>query len=144
MSHVTRQRFLKGLYLILDPAVCSNRPLTDLLREAAGYGVRLFQYRDKCATMKEAYLQANALRHVATEVGALFIVNDRCDLAMAVNADGVHLGQEDLPINYARQLLGPDKIIGLSTHTVAQVHDAVTRPARLYWIRTDLPHGNQS
>ena len=76
--------------------------------------------------MKEAYLHANALRHVATEVGALFIVNDRCDLAMAVNADGVHLGQEDLPITYARQLLGPHKIIGLSTHTVAQVRDAVT------------------
>ena len=75
--------------------------------------------------MKEAYLRATALRQVATEVGALLIVNDRCDLAMAVNADGVHLGQEDLPVAYARQLLGEHKIIGLSTHTAAQVHDAV-------------------
>ena len=76
--------------------------------------------------MKDAYLRAKALRQAATEVGALLVVNDRCDLAMAVDADGVHLGQEDLPIAYARQLLGPDKIIGLSTHTVAQVREAGT------------------
>ncbi|MEP7153775.1 MAG: thiamine phosphate synthase [Nitrospira sp.] len=114
------------MYLILDPAVRSDRPLTDLLREAAGYGVRLFQYRDKRATMKEAYRHAYALRQAATEVGALLIVNDRCDLAMAVDADGVHLGQEDLPIAYARQLVGPDKIIGLSTHSMAQVREVIT------------------
>lgn len=76
--------------------------------------------------MNDAYLRARALRQAATEVGVLLIVNDRCDLAMAVEADGVHLGQEDLPIAYARRLLGPGKIIGLSTHTVAQVHEAVT------------------
>ena len=76
--------------------------------------------------MKEAYRHAYALRQAATEVGALLIVNDRCDLAMAVDADGVHLGQEDLPIAYARQLVGPDKIIGLSTHTIAQVREVTT------------------
>lgn len=76
--------------------------------------------------MKEAYRHAYALRQAATEVGALLIVNDRCDLAMAVDADGVHLGQEDLPIAYARQLVGPDKIIGLSTHTIAQVREVIT------------------
>jgi thiamine-phosphate pyrophosphorylase len=76
--------------------------------------------------MKDAYVCAQALRQAATEVGALLIVNDRCDLAMAVDADGVHLGQVDLPIVYARQLLGPGKIIGLSTHNVAQVRDAMT------------------
>ena len=76
--------------------------------------------------MKHAYVCARALQQAAREVGALLIVNDRCDLAMAVDADGVHLGQEDLPITYARRLLGPDKIIGLSTHTVAQVREAVS------------------
>lgn len=76
--------------------------------------------------MKEAYRHAYALRQAAMEVGALLIVNDRCDLAMAVDADGVHLGQEDLPIAYARQLVGPDKIIGLSTHTIAQVREVIT------------------
>jgi thiamine-phosphate pyrophosphorylase len=112
------------LYLVLDPAVRPDRPLIDLLREAAAHGVRLFQYRDKQATMKEAYAQALALRQAATEAGAMFIVNDRCDLAVAVDADGVHLGQEDLPITYARRLLGPGKIIGLSTHTATQVREA--------------------
>lgn len=113
------------MYLILDPSVRSDRPLPDLLKEAAEHGIRLFQYRDKRATMKDAYLCARALRQAAAEVGALLIVNDRCDLAMAVDADGVHLGQEDLPIAYARRLLGPDKLVGLSTHTMAQVHAAV-------------------
>jgi thiamine-phosphate pyrophosphorylase len=100
--------------------------LTDILREAAAQGIRLFQYRDKRATMRDAYLIARALRQAATEVGSLLIVNDRCDLAMAVDADGVHLGQEDLPIAYARRLLGPGKIIGLSTHTMPQVREAVS------------------
>ena len=76
--------------------------------------------------MKDAYLCARALRQAASEVGSLFIVNDRCDLAMAVDADGVHLGQDDLPLAYARKILGPDKIIGLSTHSVAQVRSAVS------------------
>jgi thiamine-phosphate pyrophosphorylase len=106
--------------------VCSDRPLTDILREAAAQGIRLFQYRDKRATMRDAYLIARALRQAATEMGSLLIVNDRCDLAMAVDADGVHLGQEDLPIAYARRLLGPGKIIGLSTHTMPQVREAVS------------------
>lgn len=103
----------------------SGRPLTEVLREAAAQGIRLFQYRDKTATMKEAYLCARALRQAAGETGSWLIVNDRCDLAMAVDADGVHLGQDDLPLAYARRLLGPDKIIGLSTHNVAQVSEAL-------------------
>ncbi|GAB1724513.1 MAG: Thiamine-phosphate synthase [Nitrospira sp.] len=102
-----------------------ERPLTDVLRVAAAAGVHLFQYRDKQATMKEAYALALALRQAATEVGATLIINDRCDLALAVQADGVHLGQEDLPLADARRLLGPEKIIGLSTHTPEQASEAV-------------------
>jgi thiamine-phosphate pyrophosphorylase len=112
------------LYLVLDPAVRPDRPLVDVLRGAAALGVRLFQYRDKRATMKEAYEQALALRQAATEAGARLIVNDRCDLAMAVKADGVHLGQDDLPIGDARRVLQAKMIIGLSTHTAAQVREA--------------------
>jgi thiamine-phosphate pyrophosphorylase len=112
------------LYLVLDPAVRPDRPRVDVLRGAAALGVRLFQYRDKRATMKEAYEQALALRQAATEAGARLIVNDRCDLAMAVKADGVHLGQDDLPIGDARRVLQAKMIIGLSTHTAAQVREA--------------------
>jgi thiamine-phosphate pyrophosphorylase len=114
---------LSGLYLILDPTVCRTRPCTDMLRESASAGVRLVQYRNKSASMKEAYAEALALRHIAADLGVTFIVNDRCDLALAVEADGVHLGQTDLPYVYARKIMGPDKLIGLSTHNADQVKE---------------------
>ncbi len=74
--------------------------------------------------MKEAYAEALLLRKIAAELDVTFIVNDRCDLALAVDADGVHLGQTDLPYAYARKVMGPDKIIGLSTHNAEQVTEA--------------------
>lgn len=114
---------LKGLYLILDPSVCPTHTLVDVLKEAVEAGVRLFQYRDKHASMRDAYHLATRLRRAAADAGALFIVNDRCDLALAVEADGVHLGQSDFPLAEARVLLGPGNIIGVSTHNANQVKE---------------------
>lgn len=74
--------------------------------------------------MKEAYAEARPLRTLAADLGVTFIVNDRCDLALAVDADGVHLGQHDLPYAFARKVMGPEKLIGLSTHTAEQVMEA--------------------
>jgi thiamine-phosphate pyrophosphorylase len=74
--------------------------------------------------MKQAYEEAMPLRKAAAEFGARFIVNDRCDLALAIDADGVHLGRKDLPYTYARKVMGPDKLIGLSTHNAEQVTEA--------------------
>lgn len=71
--------------------------------------------------MKTAYAEALSLRKAAHELGVLFIVNDRCDLALAVDADGVHLGQGDLPLHLARKVMGPGKLIGISTHSREQV-----------------------
>ena len=113
-----------GLYIILDPSVCPARPLVEVLTVAAEAGAPLFQYRNKTASMKEAYGEALALRQAAAKAGVLFIVNDRCDLALAVDADGVHLGQGDLPLDLARRVMGPDKLIGISTHNLDQVRDA--------------------
>ena len=118
------QHSFSGLYLILDPSVCSAQSLAGVFRQAAGAGARFFQYRNKTASMKEAYAEALPLRKIAAELGVTFIVNDRCDLALAVEADGVHLGQTDLPYAYARKVMGPDKIIGLSTHNAEQVTEA--------------------
>lgn len=115
---------LSGLYVILDPSVCSARSLASMSRQAAEAGATLFQYRNKTASMKEAYAEALPLRKIAAELGVTFIVNDRCDLALAVEADGVHLGQTDLLYAYARKVMGPDKIIGLSTHNAEQVKEA--------------------
>lgn len=92
---------------------------------AAEAGAALFQYRNKIASMKEAYVEALALRQAAAQAGVLFIVNDRCDLALAVDADGVHLGQEDLPLDWARKVMGQDKLIGISTHNPDQVLKAI-------------------
>ena len=122
--NAARHHSLSGLYIILDPSVCPARPLVEVLRRAAEAGGSLFQYRNKRASMKEAYEEALALRHVAAEAGVLFIVNDRCDLALAVDADGVHLGQGDLPLDLARKVMGPEKLIGISTHNLAQVREA--------------------
>ena len=91
---------------------------------AAEAGASLFQYRNKTASLKEAYTEALALRQAAAAAGVLFIVNDRCDLALAVDADGVHLGQGDMPLDLARKLMGRNKLIGISTHNSAQVEEA--------------------
>jgi len=115
---------LQGLYVILDPAARPDRSLLDVLAAAAKGGARIFQYRNKQASMKEAYREALPLKRRAAELGATFIVNDRCDLAVAVDADGVHLGQDDLPVTEARRLMGPSKLIGLSTHNLQQVEEA--------------------
>ena len=122
----TRRPDLSGLYVILDPAVYPDHSLSDVLKTSAEAGAKLFQYRNKAVSMKAAYEEALLLRKIAHELGVLFIVNDRCDLALAVEADGVHLGQGDLPLHYARKLMGPEKLIGMSTHTPEQVVAATT------------------
>lgn len=116
---------LAGLYVILDPSVCPERSLLNVLKASATAGAKLFQYRNKNASMKAAYEEALPLRQAARELGVLFIVNDRCDLALAVDADGVHLGQGDLPLNLARKVMGPEKLIGISTHSPEQVQAAI-------------------
>ena len=120
----THHHSLSGLYIILDPSVCPARSLVEVLRTAAEAGALLFQYRNKTASMKDAYVEALALRQAAAKAGVLFIVNDRCDLALAVDADGVHLGQGDLPLDLARKVMGQNKLIGISTHTSPQVLEA--------------------
>lgn len=96
----------------------------EVMTAAAAGGAKVFQYRNKTGSMKEAYAEALALRKQAAQLGVLFIVNDRCDLALAVDADGVHLGQGDLPYAEGRRLMGTDKLIGLSTHNAEQVKEA--------------------
>jgi thiamine-phosphate pyrophosphorylase len=126
MGHVAREKnpgalVLAGLYVILDSSVSSDRLLADVLKVAATAGAKIVQYRNKTASMNAAYAEALPLRKVAQELGVLFIINDRCDLALAVDADGVHLGQGDIPLHLARKIMGPDKLIGISTHSREQV-----------------------
>ncbi len=115
---------LKGLYVILDPSACPGRSLVDVLTASTEAGAVLFQYRNKTGSMREAYHDAVRLRRAAADAGAVLMINDRCDLALAVEADGVHLGQRDLPLSDARAVMGVGKIVGISTHSLNQVEQA--------------------
>jgi thiamine-phosphate pyrophosphorylase len=92
--------------------------------QAHAAGVAFFQYRNKTAPRRTVYEAALLLARTARSLGALFIVNDHADIAAAVDADGVHLGQDDLPIEQARKVLGRDRIIGISTHSRQQAREA--------------------
>ena len=118
------QPSLSGVYLLLDEQWAPRHHLPSVLELAAGCGIRLFQYRNKTGSPRDVFARARELRDVAARLGALFIVNDRCDIALAVEADGVHLGQEDLPLDLARTVMGRRKIIGISTHRPEEVMQA--------------------
>ena len=94
-------------------------------------GIRLIQYREKRPhkSFAEMLEECRAIRHLTREAGVLFIINDYPDIAQLVDADGVHVGQDDFPVAAVRQLIGPDKLIGLSTHGPEQAAAAVAAGA---------------
>jgi thiamine-phosphate pyrophosphorylase len=96
----------------------------DVAAQAMAGGVKFLQYRAKNLSKREGYFNVLQLRELSRQNGVTFLINDWVDLALAVEADGVHLGQEDLPLSAARSLLGPDRIIGISAHTLEQATEA--------------------
>jgi thiamine-phosphate pyrophosphorylase len=114
------------LYLVCDSAP-GGRELSALLRAAIVGGVDIVQLRDKQLGDEELTAVARATAALCRELGALFIVNDRPEVAAAAGADGVHVGQEDMPIVQVRELLGAQMLVGLSTHTPAEI-DAAAAP----------------
>jgi thiamine-phosphate pyrophosphorylase len=115
---------LQGLYLILDPAFSTHRTLDDLVKMGLAAGVRIFQLRVKTSHTGEFFELAGRLASLIHQGGGCFIVNDRCDVALAAGADGVHLGQEDLSLADARAVLGPRLLVGVSTHNLEQAMEA--------------------
>ena len=112
---------LPRLYAIVDPAQAGGRSVLEITEQLLAAGVRLIQLRDKNASSGELYSTAKLMAERIGRAGGIFVVNDRADVARAIDADGVHLGQDDLPVESARALLGSDKMIGHSTHTLSQV-----------------------
>ena len=108
------------LCVITDTRQGSGRDHLEIARAALVGGAEMIQLRDKTGSLRELLPQACAIRLLCRSHGALFIVNDRLDLALAAEADGAHVGQEDLPAAEARRLLGPNRILGVSTHSVDQ------------------------
>lgn len=121
LSRLLRQdkiRRLSGLYVIVDTQALLKRKHIEVARAAIAGGARVIQLRDKTSTKKELLPIAEQLKELCTEHNVLFIINDHLDLLLAVDADGLHLGQDDLPIKTTRRLLPVDKILGISTRTV--------------------------
>lgn len=113
-----------SLYVILDRGAARGRDLGDLLAAAVAGGCRMVQLREKTWPSGQLLPLAERLRARCAADGVTFIVNDRVDLALVVEADGVHLGQDDLPARVARPLLRPGMLLGISTHSVAQARAA--------------------
>ena len=117
---VRMSRFCQaGLYLVTSQSLSRGRSTVDIVRAALAGGVRLIQLREKELSARRFVELARTVRALTAEAGALLIVNDRLDVALAVGADGVHLGQDDLPVDEARRL-APDLVIGASSHSVEE------------------------
>jgi thiamine-phosphate pyrophosphorylase len=112
------------LYCVTGHAFLRGRRLEDVIGAAIRGGADCVQLREKDFNGRELLETGRLLRRLTREHGVTFIVNDRIDVARAVEADGVHLGQNDLPIEVARDILGPGKIVGLSTHNVREAVEA--------------------
>ena len=114
-----------SIYLVTDDGCLQGRELLDCVREALDGGVTLVQYRAKTASSAEMYAEALQLKALCDSFNVPLIINDRLDIAMAVGAAGVHLGQDDLPCAAARKILGEDYIIGVSAHNPAEAKAAL-------------------
>ncbi|MEE8360035.1 MAG: thiamine phosphate synthase [Candidatus Omnitrophota bacterium] len=113
------------LQLILDRETAGDKKdIVEIAREAIKGGAGWIQLRDKRSNDGAILRVASRLRELTRETGSIFIINDRVDIAMASGADGVHIGQGDLPCKCARRLLGNDKLIGISTHNIKQAQTA--------------------
>ena len=118
-----------SIYLVTDEACLHGRPLLECVEDALAAGVTLVQYRAKAADGGVLYAEACRLKELCDKYSVPLIINDRLDIALAVGAAGVHLGQDDLPCAVARRLLGEDFIIGVSAHNPAEAVQAVSEGA---------------
>jgi len=127
---ITRHNILDtDIYCLTGEKFSLGRSNVDVVREMLESGIRLVQYREKEKKMGAKYEECLAIRDLTRKAGVAFIVNDDIELARLVGADGVHIGQEDLPVEAVRRLVGENMAIGLSTHSPAEARDAVKRGA---------------
>jgi thiamine-phosphate pyrophosphorylase len=118
------------LYLVTDTELCRPRSVADVVRAAVAGGVTAVQVRDKTASRRELYALTLAVRGALAEApGVAVIVNDAVDVALLAGADGVHVGQDDLPPEQVRALIGPDLALGLSISSPAELAAALALPA---------------
>jgi thiamine-phosphate pyrophosphorylase len=134
-----RQRLADArLYVLVTESRC-RASLAGTIREAVEGGAEVIQLREKSLDDRALLARAREVRELTRRLGALFIVNDRPDMALLAEADGVHLGQEDLPLQEARRLLGPDALIGVSTHDMSQLRRAILEGASYVGVGPTFP-----
>lgn len=129
MHTMLRKKLLQapGLYLVLDRQFLEERGVVSIVTRVLAAGVDMIQFRDKEATDKEFFEAGRKIKSILEGKRVLFMVNDRVDLAASLDSDGVHIGQEDMPVEKARTILGRRKIIGLSTHSLTEMREAQDR-----------------
>ena len=115
---------MKGIYLVTDTGACKGKSLESVVSDAIRAGVAVVQLREKKADTRDFLEKALALKAIQKPAGVPLIINDRLDIALAAGADGVHLGQSDMPYAHARRFLGSKAIIGLSVETWEDVEEA--------------------
>ena len=114
--------YQKGICFITDRKYCHLTPY-EMVSAVLKAGIEFIQYREKDRTRRQIYEEAKKLRELTRSFNAALVINDHADIALAVDADGVHLGQDDLPLKEARKIMGR-KIVGISTHNLAQAEEA--------------------
>jgi thiamine-phosphate pyrophosphorylase len=108
---------MKGLYFVSDRGLCGDKPLTDVILQAIRGGAACIQLREKEITTRMFVEEARQIKALIAPFRVPLIINDRLDVALAAKADGVHVGQDDMPYEIARKLMGPEAIIGISVET---------------------------
>jgi thiamine-phosphate pyrophosphorylase len=116
--------FDPGLYLVTDRDLALGRSLKEVIRKAVTGGVTMVQLREKNASTREFIQEALSIKVLLKQHHIPLIINDRVDVALAVDADGVHIGQQDMSWRMARRLLGPEKILGLSVESMDHLQEA--------------------
>jgi thiamine-phosphate pyrophosphorylase len=117
------------IYLVTDRALSRGRSTLEIVEAAVAGGVSAVQLREKDLETRDFCEEGLRIRDLLRSSGVPLIINDRVDVALALDADGIHLGQSDMPVKLARQILGPDRIIGLSVEKLAQINDGAVAHA---------------
>jgi thiamine-phosphate pyrophosphorylase len=143
LGTTARERLAEArLYMLLTGALCTAA-LDWTIKEAAAGGAQIVQLREKKLTDRDLLERARQVRRWTREAGVLFIMNDRPDIARLVEADGVHVGQEELPVKEVRRIVGPGALIGVSTHNLDQVRQAVLDGASYIGVGPTFPSGTK-
>ncbi len=131
------------VYLLVSEEPCV-RPIETVVRDALSNGVGVVQLREKQLSDRKLVELGRQIQPIVHEYGGLLIMNDRPDLAVLTDADGVHVGQDELRVSDARQIVGDDRIVGVSTHSIAQVCQACSDGADYIGVGPTFPSGTKS